>query len=50
MKQIISKNVSKKWLKRRKKDKSKLVNYWKNLYPMPYARMMVAQSNTVEKS
>lgn len=50
MKYIISKNVDKKWLKRRKKDKAKLVTYFKNLYPAPYAKMMVAKSQNVEKT
>lgn len=49
MKFIISKNIDKKWLKRRKKDKAKLVTYWKNLYPTPYAKMLVAQNENKEQ-
>jgi hypothetical protein len=44
MKIVISKSVDPKWLKRRKKDKSKLVNYWSNIYPDDYARKMVAKN------
>lgn len=40
MKEIVSKNVSPSWLKRRKKDQAKVTTYWSNLYPMPYAEDM----------
>ena len=41
---IVSKNVSPKWLTRRKRDKAKLVRYWSNLYPKEYAKDLVAQN------
>jgi hypothetical protein len=44
MKLVISKNIKNDWLKKRKKDKAKLVRYWSNLYPEDYARSMVAKS------
>lgn len=40
MKEIASKSVPKKWLKRRKKDEAKLTTYWSNLYPVDYAKDM----------
>jgi len=40
MKEIISKNISPKWLKRRKKDEAKLTQYWSNMYPTDYAKDM----------
>lgn len=40
MKEIVSKNVSPKWLIRRKKDEAKLTTYWSNLYPVEYAKDM----------
>lgn len=46
MKVVISKNIDKKWLSRRKRDKAKLVRYWQNLYPKDYAKDLVAQNST----
>ena len=40
MKEIVSKSVSPKWLKRRKKDEASLTLYWSNLYPSDYAKDM----------
>jgi len=40
LKEIVSKSVSPKWLKRRKKDEAKLTLYWSNLYPPDYAEDM----------
>jgi len=40
MKEIVSKYVPQKWLKRRKKDEAKLTTYWSNLYPFDYAKDM----------
>lgn len=45
MKMIVSKSVDPKWVKRRKKDKAKLVNYWTNIYPQDYAKKMVAKKD-----
>ncbi len=40
MKYVVSKNVPSKWLKKRKKDLSKLQLYWSNLEPYDYASKM----------
>lgn len=45
MKIIISRKVKGDWLKKRKRDKAKLVHYWSNLYPPDYAKKMVAKSD-----
>lgn len=45
MKFIISKKIKNDWVKKRKKDKAKLVHYWSNLYPPDYAKKMVAKTN-----
>jgi len=42
MKEIISKHVPEKWLKRRKKDLAKVKLYWSNLEPDDYAKDMTA--------
>jgi hypothetical protein len=44
MKYIISEKVDKKWLNLRRKNKAKLTQYWKNIYPMDYVRDLVAKS------
>jgi hypothetical protein len=37
MREVFSKHVPADWLKKKKKDKTKLVTYWSNLYPRNYA-------------
>jgi hypothetical protein len=41
MKEIVSKSVSPDWVKNRKKDKAKIVQYWSCLRPKEYAIDMV---------